>query len=108
MWGSRRPTAAPIRSERAIAGVARPVLATRIASLLTVDSTAALRQIQVASLIVYARDDRVISFAATRWLAARLPQARVVCIEGPHLLLQSKPQECASEVLEFIAGELAR
>jgi len=104
MWGARQPAAAPIQSERAIAGVARPVIARRIAALLTVDTTAALRQVEVASLIVYARDDRVISFAATRWLAARIPQARVVCIEGPHLLLQSKPQECASVVLEFVAN----
>jgi pimeloyl-ACP methyl ester carboxylesterase len=102
IWGSSRSTTAPAQADRAIAGVARSVVARRIASLLTVDTTAAIRRINTSTLVVYARNDRVISFAATRWLAARLPQAKVVCIDGPHLLLQSRPRECAALVLGFV------
>jgi pimeloyl-ACP methyl ester carboxylesterase len=103
MWGSRRSATAPAQADRAIAGVAREVIARRIAALLTVDTTAAMRRIEISTLIVHARNDRVISLAATRWLATGLPHAKVVCLEGPHLLLQSRPRECAALLLDFVA-----
>jgi pimeloyl-ACP methyl ester carboxylesterase len=102
MWGSTTAARAPRKAERAIAGVAGAVVRRRIAALLTVDASDSLARIEIPALIIYARQDRVVPFAATQWLSLKLPAARVAPIEGPHLLLQAKPQECAAAVAEFI------
>ena len=44
----------------------------------------------------------MISQAATRWILKTLPAARLVEIDGPHLLLQTRPAECAAIVLKFM------
>ncbi|MGA2840601.1 MAG: alpha/beta hydrolase [Steroidobacteraceae bacterium] len=102
MWGSKDADRAPPQAERAIAGVAAAVVRRRIAALLTVDASDCLELIRVPALILYARRDRVVPFAATRWLTARMPGAEIAPIEGPHLLLQARPHECAPRVVQFI------
>ncbi|MGO9995773.1 MAG: alpha/beta fold hydrolase [Steroidobacteraceae bacterium] len=102
MWGSKNASRAPAHAERAIAGVAATVVRRRIAALLTVDTSESLRKITVPALILYARNDRVVPYAATRWLSAHISGAEVEPIEGPHLLLQARPRECAAAVMPFI------
>jgi pimeloyl-[acyl-carrier protein] methyl ester esterase len=80
----------------------QPVIRHRIAALLAVDESAALGAIRLPTLVLRARRDRVISRAATRWILKILPGARLVEIDGPHLLLQTLPAECAAIVLEFM------
>ena len=102
MWGRQNASRVPATAERAIAGVDSAVVRRRIAALLTVDATPSLERVAVPTLIVYARRDRVVPHAATRWLLARLPQAHVAAIDGPHLLLQACPEECAAAVVRFL------
>jgi pimeloyl-ACP methyl ester carboxylesterase len=102
MWGSTRDVRIPPRAERAIAGVDRAVIRRRIASLLTVDATDSLKRIAVPALVIYAKRDRVISYAATRRLFEHVPSAEVVAVDGPHLLLQAAPLECAAVAAEFL------
>jgi pimeloyl-ACP methyl ester carboxylesterase len=102
MWGSTTIARAPKQAERAIAGVSRAVVRRRIAALLTVDAGESLRRIKVPALIIYARNDRIVPYAATEWLAAHLPGGEVVSIEGPHLLLQASPEVCAVHVMRFL------
>jgi pimeloyl-ACP methyl ester carboxylesterase len=102
MWGTKDPVRVPVQAERAIAGVSDAVVRRRIAEILRVDVGALLSRIAVPTLILYACQDRVISRAATRWLAERLPRARQVGIDGPHLLLQARPGECAGAVAQFM------
>ncbi len=102
MWGSASPGAAPVRRERAIADVSDAAIRRRIAALLAVDAGAALGRIRVPALVIMARRDRVISRASSRWLAQRLPDSRLMEIDGPHLLLQTRPAQCAAAVLEFL------
>ena len=103
MWGSTSPQRAPAQMERAIAGVSPAVIRHRIAALLAVDESAALGAIRLPTLVMRATRDRVISRAATRWILKTLPAARLVEIDGPHLLLQTRPAECAAIVLEFMS-----
>ena len=105
MWGSASPSTAPRQSERAMAGVATAVIRRRIAELLAVDETAALAQISLPTLVLCAAQDRVVSKAATMRIMRGIPHARRVDIDGPHLLLQTCPQECAAAVLSFIREE---
>jgi pimeloyl-ACP methyl ester carboxylesterase len=102
MWGSTSPSKAPRQSERAMAGVATAVVRRRIAELLAVDESAALAKISVPTLVLCAARDRVVSKAATERLMRGIRHARRVDIDGPHLLLQTCPQECAAAVLGFI------
>jgi pimeloyl-ACP methyl ester carboxylesterase len=102
MWGSRRPSQAPVRVERALAVVSSGVVRRRIAALLTVDATDALMRISLPTLVLFARNDRVVPRAATRWLLARSRNAQSVAIDGPHLLLQTRPHECAAPIVRFL------
>jgi pimeloyl-ACP methyl ester carboxylesterase len=104
MWGSKSPRRAPEKAERAIAGVAGAVVRRRIAAILAVDAVESLGRIAIPALIMYARRDRVVPYAATASLLAHLPGAGVVDIDGPHLLLQSCPEECSAAVLKFMTA----
>jgi pimeloyl-ACP methyl ester carboxylesterase len=78
------------------------VVRRRIAELLAVDETAALKEISVPTLVLCASRDRVVSKAASEKMMRGIPHARRVDIDGPHLLLQTCPQECAAAVLSFM------
>jgi pimeloyl-ACP methyl ester carboxylesterase len=102
MWGSASPQRAPAQAERAMTGVSAEVIRRRIAALLTVDESAALGRIRLPTLLLRAVRDRVIPRAATRWILKTLPGAQLAEIDGPHLLLQARPAECAAVVRQFM------
>jgi len=102
MWGSLSPDRAPSQMERAMSAVSAAVVRQRIAALLRVDETQALRRIKIPTLVLRARADRVIPKAATRRVVKVLPHAQLVEIDAPHLLLQTRPVECAAAVLRFL------
>ena len=102
MWGSASPSTAPRQSERAMAGVDAAVIRGRIAALLSVDETAALAKISVPTLVLCATRDRVISEAASMRIMRGIRHAQRVDVDGPHLLLKTRPQECAAAVIKFI------
>jgi len=104
MWGSLSPDRAPSQMQRAMSAVSTAVVRQRIAALLRVDETQALRRIKIPTLVMRARADRVIPKAATSWIVNWLPQAQLVEIDAPHLLLQTRPAECAAAVLRFLGG----
>lgn len=74
----------------------------RIAELLAADETAALRQVQVPTLVLRARQDRVVSRRSSTIMMENVPTATLVEVDGPHLLLQTRPVECAVSVLNFL------
>jgi pimeloyl-[acyl-carrier protein] methyl ester esterase len=102
MWGSASPSKAPRQSERAMAGVSTTVIRRRIAALLAADETATLADIFVPTLVLRATRDRVVSEAATMRIMRGIRHAQRADIDGPHLLLQTCPEECAATVLEFM------
>jgi len=102
MWGSASPNRAPRQSERAMAGVSAAVVRHRIAALLAVDETETLAHIAAPTLVLCATRDRVVSKAATLTILRGIAHAQRVAIDGPHLLLQTCPQECAAAVLAFM------
>jgi pimeloyl-ACP methyl ester carboxylesterase len=102
MWGSKNPRRAPGNAERAIASVAGRVLRRRITAILAVDAVPSLDRIAIPALVMYGRHDRIVPYAATESLIAHLPGAAVADIDGPHLLLQSCPEECSAAVLKFM------
>jgi len=101
-WGSGHSATAPAAAERASAGVARRVLAHRIAALLRVDATAALACVRVPLLILQASRDRIVPAAATAAILAAAPGAERLVIDGPHLLLQTRPTDSAAAIRGFV------
>jgi pimeloyl-ACP methyl ester carboxylesterase len=102
IWGSASPSKAPRQSERAMAGVDAAVIRRRIAALLSVDETAALAKISMPTLVLCAGRDRVVSKAASMRIMRGIRHAQRIDVDGPHLLLKTRPQECAAAVLRFI------
>jgi pimeloyl-ACP methyl ester carboxylesterase len=102
IWGSGNPRRAPPREQRAISAVAAPVIRHRLGEVLTVDETARLGDIELPMLVLIAARDRLLPRAATHLLLQYLPLAQFEEIDGPHLLLQSRPSECAVPVLRFV------
>jgi pimeloyl-ACP methyl ester carboxylesterase len=103
MWGSARPSRAPRQSERAMASVSPVVIRRRIAALLAADESAALLKVVAPTLVLRATRDRVVSSAATMRIMRGIKHARRIDIDGPHLLLQTRPAECAAAVQSFAA-----
>lgn len=102
MWGSPDPNRAPRQAERAMAGVTALVIKRRVAALLAVDETAALRSVAIPVLVLRAAQDRVISKAATLRILRECKHAQLAEIDGPHLLLQTRPAECAAAIQRFL------
>ena len=102
MWGSMSPSAATSQTERAMSGVSADVIRRRITDLLNVNETAALRQVRVPALVLRALRDRVISKRASQLIIENSPSAKLVEIDGPHLLLQSRAAACAEAVVSYL------
>jgi pimeloyl-[acyl-carrier protein] methyl ester esterase len=102
LWGSGSPRRAPPRGQRAINVVSAPVIRRRIGEVLSVDETARLSVIELPLLVLTAARDWLLPRAATHLLLRSLPLAQFEEIDGPHLLLQSRPSECAAPVLRFV------
>jgi pimeloyl-[acyl-carrier protein] methyl ester esterase len=103
LGGSFDPRTMPPAAERAMAAVTPQVIRHRIAALLEVDARALLGAIRVPVLVLSARGDRIVSRRASRELHALCPRARLLEIDGPHALLQHRPERCAEVLLQFMA-----
>ncbi len=102
LWGSGDPRRAPPGPERASAAVSRAVIRRRLQEVLTVDASMHVAAIELPTLILRATRDRIVPRAASRLLVQRARRALLADIEGPHLLLQSRPAESAAAVLRFL------
>lgn len=85
----------------AIKRVAPAVWRIRLRSVLDVDVTSQLQQIQVPILYLRASEDRVVPAAASELISRTNARAKVVVIEGPHALLQTNPDACVSAIKMF-------
>jgi pimeloyl-ACP methyl ester carboxylesterase len=102
MWGSTQTERAPEHLNRAMAVVSEAVVRHRIGALLAVDASAALARIRLPILVLQAGQDLVVPRSATRWIMETAPHAQLTEIDGPHLLLQTRPVECAAAVTPFV------
>jgi pimeloyl-[acyl-carrier protein] methyl ester esterase len=102
LWGSGDPRRAPPQAQRSMALVDGAVIRRRLAEIFDVDDTHRLERVALPALVLAAGRDRIVPRGATRRLVAALRAAELVEIDGPHLLLQSRPRECAAAVLRFI------
>ncbi|MGD2172774.1 MAG: alpha/beta hydrolase [Gammaproteobacteria bacterium] len=78
------------------------VLKHRISVMSRIDVSALLPQIEAPVLCLHGLRDRIASDQDAQMIEDFLPGARRVNIDAPHLLLQTRPEECARRIIEHI------
>jgi pimeloyl-ACP methyl ester carboxylesterase len=87
---------------RALAQVSSMVMRARLRAVMEVDVTERLRQIRLPLLYLRATHDRLVPASAGKLVATHAPQARIVDVDGPHMLLQAMPATAANSVQRFV------
>jgi pimeloyl-ACP methyl ester carboxylesterase len=100
LTGGDRQLAEAVR--RTIATVESGVMVARIKAAMRVDVTAELRTYDRPLLYLRATADRIVRAATARRLQALKPTMRVVDVEAPHLVLQTKPVEAWNHIAPFL------
>jgi len=74
----------------------------RLRTLSTIDVRPLLCSVSVPTLYLRATRDRVVHQRLSRALTDNLSNVSVREIDGPHLLLQARPRECAEALMRFV------
>jgi pimeloyl-ACP methyl ester carboxylesterase len=82
----------------ALESVSGSALTARLKAIANVDVRADAQRIRLPGLYLRATEDRVVGASASRIFMSHVAKARLVDLEGPHLLLQTKPTESAREL----------
>jgi pimeloyl-ACP methyl ester carboxylesterase len=93
------------RAVSVLRSVPAATMQTRLATLATVDVRHLLGSVRAPVLYLRAKRDRVVSRRLDRELTNKLSNVRIEEVDGPHLLLQSRPRECAAAILRFITPQ---
>lgn len=85
-----------------IRSVPADTIKSRLEVLADVDIRPLLTRINTPTLYLQALQDEVVSPSLSRELIQGLPNNKLCKIDGPHLLLQARPNECADAIKSFI------
>jgi pimeloyl-ACP methyl ester carboxylesterase len=108
MAGPDAPDAVVEEVQRAVAAVSAAVLAHRSAEALRVDVREALARVDAPILFLAPARDRLIRTDACADVLAVRPDAEVVRLEGPHMILQRCPHASLARIEEFLGRAGAR
>ena len=89
---------------KAVESISAETLANRVETVLALAEDECPSPEGLPVLLLQARHDEVIPWEAQSKLERHFPEAKVVWIEGPHLLLDRRPDECREAVKAFLAG----
>ena len=90
----------------ALAKVSPRTLRARIAAVMDIDVTEHLARVRMPLLYLRATNDRVVPSRVSVEVAHSHPAARVIELDGPHLLMQTAPDIVARHLKSFVS-ELA-
>jgi pimeloyl-ACP methyl ester carboxylesterase len=79
------------------------VLAARLRQIASADVSDAFRSLPMPILFLAATRDRLVRPARVRELLELRPALQIEWIEGPHLILQTRPREAAAAINRFLA-----
>jgi pimeloyl-ACP methyl ester carboxylesterase len=99
----RRDPALMNQALAAIRSMPVAAVAARLSVLADLQVRSLCRNVRTPILILRATNDRLVSPSRYKQLIDELPGAIVKAVEGPHLLLQSRPRECARLIDEFVS-----
>ena len=103
LLGPWRTARMEVELKAAIRSVTAAVIQARMVSAICVDVTSLLALVRVPTLYLRARNDRLLLGRPDRLIQVGIVDCTLVEIDGPHLLLQARPQECALAVADFSA-----
>jgi sigma-B regulation protein RsbQ len=92
----------------AVAPLDSATLRTRIAAVLTVDVTRELERLTQPLLYLRARRDRLVPARCSSAVRAAKASAQIVSVDGPHLILQARPDEAWLEIAPFLERAFLR
>jgi len=96
-------SAADVAGLRAVLGLVPPaVFGRRLKAVLEVDAVEALRLCPARLLYIGGRQDRLVPKRALEIMQAVRPDLEVALLDAPHLVLQRRPEECASIIQAFL------
>lgn len=104
-WSSRELHALLVKSVRAVSS---KVLAYRIREAMGADELWRFTGLDVPMLYIRPSHDRLVSSAAAKEMSRLNPSLSIVVVEGPHFILQAKPEECSAIVADFLDSTLQR
>ena len=87
---------------RTLCQVSPATLTGRLRAIAAVDVRSALARVRVPVLYLRAIEDRIVPRAAAGFVVRGTAEASVVDIEGPHFLLQARPEASARAILQFV------
>jgi len=103
--GADAPDAVVEAIRQATAAVPAAVLARRAREALAVDVRAALAGTEVPLLYLGPAGDRLIRTDVEEDVLAARPDAVTAILDGPHTILQVRPQACLARLEPFLAGQ---
>lgn len=106
MTGGDRRLAADVRE--AVATVDGAILHSRVEAILNVDVTAELESLTQPLLYIRAERDRLIPARCADVIRRAKPSARVATVDGPHLILQARPEASWRQIAPFLAQAFLR
>jgi len=104
LLGLRSDAGAREQFVQAVGELTPETLQGRLRSVLSVDASDRLAQVDVPVLCLRAARDVLVPSTAADWIQRVLPGSRIVDVDGPHGLLQASPDACARLVEAFLAG----
>ncbi len=91
---------------QALGLVPHAVMASRIRTMLRLDVTDALRRCPVPLLYLRPKRDRLVFEQSVRHIVTTRPDTHVERIDGPHLILQTRPEACRDAITTFLASHV--
>lgn len=85
-----------------VAGVSGAVMAHRLQQIIETDVSSLLPDIRQPVLYLKAGRDRLVSARSASEIRRLKPEAEIVEIDGPHLLLQCSPRESVEVITDFL------
>ena len=101
--GVDAPRELVLKLQAALAKVTPSVIASRIRILRDLNEVTTLRKISVPCCYLQATRDRLVWSRYAKDFKENIPEVRFKRIDGPHLLLQTRPKECLRAMREFEA-----
>ncbi len=87
--------------ERALSQVSSSTLTARLRAMSDVDVRNRVRDVTRPLLYLRAGDDRLVPRGAGDEILALARDGELATIDGPHMLLQTRPAECAARIRDF-------
>lgn len=108
LTGENPPSGLPDGLASALRQTGGAVLAERLRVVLALREQDCPPPGETPVLLLQAGQDRLIPWEAQSGLERHFPEAMVEWIDGPHLLLQSRPRECRDAAIRFLATAVPR